>query len=110
MREITRIKLPDGCTADFALRVTGDECEPYIPRGGAAYIEVGAEMGIGDVGLFLAGREAVIRQYCEDWAGNALLLALNRRRSALDVVVPASEKVFYFGKVQLKEAVPLPTA
>lgn len=44
----------DSC-ADFALRVTDDECEPYIARGGTAYIQRGAVISDGDVGLFLTG-------------------------------------------------------
>ena len=57
--------------ADLALTVTDDECEPYIPRGAARYV-----------------RLALIRQYCEDWAGNAHLLTLNRRRRERDIVLP----------------------
>lgn len=33
----------------------------------------------------------VLRQYCEDWAGNVYLFAVNRRRSALDIRLPAAD-------------------
>ncbi len=96
--------------ADFAVCVTGDECEPYIGRGGRAFFERGAEIRDGDAGLFLSGGRAVIRQYCEDWAGNAYLLAINRRRSALDEFIPRSESraVCCFGRLILSRDIPLP--
>ncbi len=99
----------DSC-ADFALRVTDDECEPYIARGGTAYIQRGAVISDGDVGLFFDGHRAVIRQYCEDWAGNAHLLTLNRRRAGGDILLPAGEgrPVCCFGRVLLDREVPLP--
>ena len=80
--------IPEGCSASFAVTVTDRECEPYIPRGGTALFERGAPIRDGDVGLFFDGHEAVIRQYCEDWAGNAHLLTLNRRRRERDIVLP----------------------
>ena len=99
----------DSC-ADFALRVTDDECEPYIARGGTAYIQRGAVISDGDVGLFFDGHRAVIRQYCEDWAGNVYLFAVNRRRSELDLRLPRCEgkPVCSFGRVILDREVPLP--
>ena len=80
--------LPEGSEADFALRVEGDELEPYVRPGGIALIKRGAEIRDGDVGLFFAGGDMVLRQYCEDWAGNAHLLTLNRRRRERDIVLP----------------------
>lgn len=97
--------------ADFALTVRDDECEPYIPRGGVALIKRGGVIYDGDVGLFFNGSVAVIRQYCEDWAGNAHLLTLNRRRRARDILLPAGEArpVCLFGRVLELGAVPLPS-
>lgn len=46
--------LPEGSEADFALRVEGDELEPYVRPGGIALIKRGAEIRDGDVGLFFA--------------------------------------------------------
>ena len=45
---------PEGSGADYAVRVEGDELEPYVKRGGVALIERGAEIRDGDVGLFFA--------------------------------------------------------
>ena len=94
--------VPEGSEADFALRVEGDELEPYIERG--------AEIRDGDVGLFFAGGDMVLRQYCEDWAGNVYLFAVNRRRSALDIRLPAADgaPICSFGRVLLDVDVPLP--
>ena len=98
---------PDG--ADFALCINSDECEPYIRRGGTVFIRRGGELRDGDVGLFLDGGQAVVRQYCEDWAGNAYLFALNRRRSELDRMYPAhSGAVCCFGLALGLGEIPLP--
>ena len=102
--------IPNDCDADFAVVVTDDECEPYIYCDEVALIKRGEQLRDGDVGLFYDGTEAVIRQYCEDWAGNAYLFTLNRRRRDRDLILPAGEQriVCCFGKVLLKEPVPLP--
>ena len=98
---------PDG--ADFALRINSDECEPYIKKGAVACIKRGAEIRDGDVGLFFADGRMVFRQYCEDWAGNAYLFALNRRRSELDRMYPAhSGAVCCFGLALGLGEIPLP--
>ena len=34
--EQNTVPAPEGLAADFAVGVTDDECEPYIPRGGTA--------------------------------------------------------------------------
>ena len=95
--------------ADFAVRINSDECEPYIPRGGAAYIKRGGRLYDGAVGLFLDGGHMVVRQYCEDWSGCAYLLALNRARSGLDSVYPAGGRpLCCFGLVLGLGDVPLP--
>ena len=61
-----------------------------VEPGGIALIKRGAEIRDGDVGLFFAGGDMVLRQYCEDWAGNVYLFAVNRRRSGLDIRLPAA--------------------
>ena len=76
--------LPEGSEADFALRVEGDELEPCVRPGGIALIKRGAEIRDGDVGLFFAGGDMVLRQYCGG--------------------VP----VCSFGRVLLEDEVPLP--
>ena len=84
--------------------------EPYIERGGTALIKRGAEIRDGDVGLFFAGGDMVLRQYCEDWAGNVYLFAVNCRRSMLDIRLPAADgaPICSFGRVLLDTDVPLP--
>lgn len=104
------VSLRPGEDADFALRITNDECEPYLHRGDTALIKHVREVRDGDVGLFFDGERAVIRQYCEDWAGNAYLFVLNRRHKQLDRMFPAGEgrPVCCFGIVQGLGDVPLP--
>lgn len=104
-------KLPDGVKADFSVHVPGDECMPYIERGGLVYVKRGEKLFDGDVGLFFDGRDIIIRQYCEDWAGNAYLFALNRARRDLDRFFPAASGVLplcYFGRAVNIGDVPLP--
>ena len=108
--EQNTVPAPEGLAADFAVGVTDDECEPYIPRGGTAYIARVSSLRDGDVGLFFDGSRAVIRQYCEDWAGNAHLLTLNRALRGRDRMFPAAGglPVCLFGRVLLERDVPLP--
>lgn len=107
--EVLKVHVPDGCEADYAVGITDGECEPYIKRGGTAYVRMCGELKDGDVGFFFDGHRAVIRQYCEDWAGNAHLLVLNRRLRERDVMFTASEglPVCLFGQVLLPK-IPLP--
>ncbi len=101
---------PEGSAADFAVRVEGHELEPYVESGGIALLERGAQIKDGDVGLFFARGQLLFRQYCEDWAGNVHLLAVNRKLSELDLMLPRSrnEPVCCFGKLITEKEIPLP--
>ena len=103
-------ELPEGVEADYAVGVDNAECEPYIKRGGVALIRRGGEVYDGDVGMFICSRGIFIRQYCEDWAGNAHLLTLNRALRSRDILIPASEKpaVCFCGHVLGLGEIPLP--
>ncbi len=108
--EIEKRPVPEREKGDFIVVLDNDECEPYMRRGDEVRIALGEELRDGDVGLFYDGNRAVIRQYCEDWAGNAYLFTLNRRRSGRDIFIPAAQRrhVCSFGKVVLKEPIALP--
>lgn len=107
-----RKSVPDGGygRADFALRIKDRECEPYFRPGDIVYLERVGALSDGDVALLFDGRSAVIRQYCEDWAGNACLLTLNRAMAERDIILPASEgrPVCCFGRVIMEEYPPMP--
>lgn len=104
------LAVPEDTGADYGVRVEGDELEPYIKKGGTALIKRGAKMRDGDVGLFFARGELVFRQYCEDWAGNVHLLAVNRELKGLDLLLPRGEDepVCCFGKLITEKDIPLP--
>ena len=108
--QVEKYRLPPGVDADLAVGVSNDECEPYIRRGGVAYIKRGAELYDGDAGLFFDGHEAVIRQYCEDWAGNAYYFVLNRARRERDLFFRAGDTrpICLFGRVENLRGIPLP--
>ena len=97
--EVLKVHVPDGCEADYAVGITNGECEPYIKRGGTAYVRMCGELKDGDVGFFFDGHRAV----------NAHLLVLNRRLRERDVMFTASEglPVCLFGQVLLPK-IPLP--
>ena len=101
---------PEGSGADYAVRVEGDELEPYVKRGGVALIARGAELRPRAVGLVFAVGGLLVRPVCADWAGNVYLFAVNRRRSELDLRLPRCEgkPVCSFGRVILDREVPLP--
>lgn len=104
------LPLPEGLDADYAVRVEGDELEPFVERGAAAYVKRSEVIRDGDVGLFFVRGSMVFRQYCEDWAGNVHLLAVNRKRKDLDICLPRSEDmpVCCFGRLLLEDEPPLP--
>ena len=95
--------------ADFSVIVPGDELEPYIPRGGRAYVSRRQMPENGQVGLFLVGDEMVLRQVCQDSFGGVYLFCPNRRRKDKDLRPGKEETLCCFGRVLLKQDPPLPS-
>lgn len=96
--------------ADFAVRIAGDSMEPYIHDGSIVLVKRGATIRDGDVGLFFVDGDMKCKQYCQDYVGNVYLFSANRARRDSDVEIPATSGITLccFGKVLLKERIPLP--
>ena len=61
------------------------------------------------LGCSISGGKVLLRQYCEDYAGNVYLFVLDRRRRALDIAVPRAETpVCCFGRAVMDVPAPLP--
>lgn len=96
--------------ADFAVRIAGDSMEPYIHDDSIVLVKRGATIRDGDVGLFFVDGDMKCKQYCQDYVGNVYLFSANRARRDADVEIPATSGITLccFGKVLLKERIPLP--
>jgi len=84
-----------------------DSMQPYIRRGEAVRL-VFRLPGQGECGLFRAGTETLVRQYCEDSFGNIYLLVLDRTQSDLDRSFPAAEAPICLGTLLMEKCPPLP--
>lgn len=107
---MTHLTVPEKSEGDFALKLSDDCLEPHKRRGEVIIIKRGEIIRDGDVGLFFAGSEILVRQYCQDYVGNVYLFVVNRKRAAEDITIPVSADVpvCCFGKVLLKKTIPLP--
>ena len=96
--------------ADYSVKVQGVMAEPYIRDGDTVFAAASAELENGDVGIFLHSGKMVVRQYCEDSVGNIYLFTLDRKMREHDITISAqtSERTVCFGKVIMKERIPLP--
>ena len=102
--------VPADSPADFAIRISGDSMEPWIPDGSIQLCTRVAPRD-GDVGAFLIEGEYLCKQVCMDVAGTLHLFSLNRTRKNLDRDIPRDEierQVMCFGTVIMKRRVPLP--
>ena len=106
------IPLPDGAPpgADFCITVRGDSMEPYIPDGSLAYVRRGASLQEFDVGVFYVDGDALVKQWCVDYAGTLHLLSANPAREDANRQIPktSASTVVCFGKVLLDHRLPRP--
>lgn len=106
---LKQMAVPADSPAGFAVEMEDNSMSPLFPRGSKALIQRGAPLRDGDVGLFFLNGQAVVRQYCEDYAGNVYLFVLNRRHSRKDIYLPREQTpVCCFGRAVLDEPPPLP--
>ena len=85
----------------------GDYMQPYIRAGEAVRVQFTLPQ-IGQCGLFRAGAETLVRQYCEDSFGNIYLFVLDRTQSALDRRFPPDAPPVCLGTLLLDKTPPLP--
>lgn len=106
------IPLPDGAPAgaDFCITIRGDSMEPYIPDGSLAYVKRGAPLQEFDAGVFFVDGDALVKQWCVDYAGTLHLLSANPKREDANREIPkgSTSTVVCFGKVLLDRKLPAP--
>lgn len=102
-------EVPYDSPAEFAIRISGDSMEPYLPDGSIQLCRKSLPRD-GEVGAFLIDGEFLCKQMCIDATGALHLFSLNRARKDLDRDIPRDEierQVLCFGTV-IMERVPLP--
>ena len=101
--------VPADSPAEFAIRISGDSMEPYLPDG-SIQLCLKRTPKDGEVGAFLIDGEFVCKQCCVDVVGTLHLFSLNRARRDYDRHIPRDEiqrQILCFGTVIMKR-VPLP--
>lgn len=101
------INLPMESPVRAVFTMDGDYMLPYIRPGEGVRVSF-ERPKLGECGLFRAGEETLVRQYCADALGNVYLFALNRAFRALDRMFPHGEGLVCLGKLLLDECPPLP--
>ena len=101
--------VPADSRADFAIPISGNSMEPYLPDGSIALCRMGAPVD-GDVAALIVDGVFLVKQVCEDSFGNLYLFALNReRKDADDVIMRTDDRdVRCLGTVIMDKRVKLP--
>ena len=101
-------EVPADSPAEFAIRITGDSMEPWLPDGSIQLCKKTTPQD-GEVGAFLIDGEFLCKQVCLDITGTLHLFSLNRERRDMDRHIPRDEldRVRCFGTVIMRR-VPLP--
>ena len=101
-------EVPADSPAEFAIRITGDSMEPWLPDGSIQLCKKTTPQD-GEVGAFLIDGEFLCKQVCLDITGTLHLFSLNRERRDMDRHIPRDEldRVRCFGSVIMRR-VPLP--
>lgn len=103
-------EVPADSPAEFAIRITGDSMEPWLPDGSIQLCRKTTPRD-GDVGAFLIDGEYLCKQMCVDITGTLHLFSLNRDRRDLDRHYSRDDierQVMCFGTVIMKNRLPLP--
>ena len=101
-------EVPHDSPAEFAVRISGNSMEPYLPDGSIA-LAVKRSPQDGEVAALLLDGGLLVKQVCEDSFGNLYLFSLNRERADADVMIASGSErdVKCFGTV-LMQKVELP--
>ena len=96
--------VPADSDADFAIRITGDSMEPYLPDGSVQLCRKGRPKD-GEIGAFLVDGSFYVKQVCIDITGTLHLFSLNRDRRDMDLHLPKAEEhqVLCFGTILKKK-------
>ncbi|MCD8128173.1 MAG: S24 family peptidase, partial [Oscillospiraceae bacterium] len=95
--------------ANFAIQISGDSMEPFLPDGSVQLGIMGNGLETGDIGVFMLDGGLLCKQYVKDNYGNIYLNSLNRDRSENDVAIFSSgnRRIDCVGKVLVKEKIPV---
>lgn len=102
-------EVPANSPADFAIKITGDSMEPYLPDGSIQLCKKTLPQD-GEIGAFLIDGEYICKQICVDIVGTLHLFSLNRERKDLDRHIKRDDidrQVLCFGTVMTPRR-PLP--
>ncbi len=96
--------------ADYCFIMDSDRMAPLIPKGSRVYVsrrEAPAEM---EPGVFLYKGRILCRQFCEDYAGNLLLLCANPKAESHNLCLDKKEREHCrcLGKVLLDKKIKRP--
>ena len=96
---------------DYALTVTDGSLLPWVRPGERVTVSRRTDLRDGDVGVFRSREGMVFRQYCRDSQGNVYLFAVNRAERDRDLAIPPERfgEIVCYGRLALKERIPLPT-
>ena len=102
-------EVPIDTVADFAVRISGDSMEPYLPDGSIQLCRKG-DPSDGEVAALLVDGTFICKQVCKDMYGNLNLFSLNRARADADQTIlrDSGRSVSCFGTVIMHERIPLP--
>lgn len=96
--------------ADCAVMIQGNSMLPYISDGDMVYVQKGAELSVGDIGIFCVDGAMYCKHYYADTENNVLLVSANPAYSDTNISICSDSgmEASCFGKVLLSEAVCLP--
>ena len=96
--------------ADFAVDIQGNSMEPCIHDGDMVFVKKGAELMVGDVGIFCVDGAMYCKQYYLDEENNLILVSANPelRHTNVRVAADSGSSVTTFGKVLLGRKIDLP--
>lgn len=102
-------EIPENQRGDFAVRVTGDSMEPWLPDG-SIQIGVRETPQDGDIAAVMVDGAFYVKQVCVDWNRDIHLFSLNRERRNLDFTVKSSGDSAFrcFGTILTRERHRLP--
>lgn len=96
--------------ADYAVDIQGDSMEPYIHDGEMVFVKKGAELMVGDVGIFCVNGAMYCKQYYLDGENNLILVSANPdlRHTNIFISADSDNSVTTCGKVLLGRRIKLP--
>lgn len=91
--------------ADFAVKIQGNSMLPYIEDGSTVFVDRGADLKNGDIGIFCVDGSMYCKQFHIDQNGNIRLLSCNHIYQNTNIYIDASSSSTFkvFGKVIIEK-------